>query len=127
MAKNQQSERFISSIILLIKEGRVRSKRAIALALGVPPSMITDITKNKQGISNIHLRKFSELYGINYGYLIGESEIIKAEDALSSCIEIENTITIPKDAYDALIYKIKDLERRLNDEGDNKERTGSCG
>jgi len=112
---DKQSSRFMECIGYLLKKGIVKSNRDVAAALGVSPSTITDIGKGRNPVSPVYLRKFSELYGFSFEYLSGETDSLVTDVQTTYAVK-DRVITLPQEAYDALIYKINDLERRLKEE-----------
>lgn len=112
---SKENSRFMECIGYLLKNGIVKSNREVASAIDVSPSTLTDISHGRIQVNPKTLRKLSELYGFKFTYLTGTTDIFMVEEPKVEYRTIDESITLPAEAYQAMIYKIKDLEKKLND------------
>jgi transcriptional regulator with XRE-family HTH domain len=120
------TEQFLKSIAFLQEKGIVKSARQVAKLLGISASLISEAKRGDSNINAIHLKKLSDLYSKE---LYHNALFTTDNEPNPNYMTNEETITLPKIAYDAMVYKLRDLEFRLSlmDNEKQKERPASSG
>jgi len=125
--------RFIEVIDYLKKEGIIKSKRELANALGISPSLITEVSEGRTNISFSRITKLSEIYNINKDWLLhGTGGMIKQDEfkveenteIYRNVIDINKTITL---AIESIKLAHRVIEHYNEEHGSQKERNAHSG
>ena len=113
--KSNTTDRFVEAVNYLTNEGIVKSKRQIANAIGISPSLITEAQKGRTHVSLMVLVKLTETYRkISVDYLLNGKEPMVIDPPLPNSA---NTITSEvKQLKDILASKeetIKSLQETI--------------
>jgi transcriptional regulator with XRE-family HTH domain len=66
-------EQFKSAVDVLISSKKVKSKKDLALSMGISPSYLTELLKNRINLSAEHIQRFCSIYSVDPRYIFGKS------------------------------------------------------
>jgi phage repressor protein C with HTH and peptisase S24 domain len=61
--------RFLDALDILVKEGKEKSVRQIALKIGIKPSQISEAKKGERGIPDNHIKNLESFYDVNKDFI----------------------------------------------------------